>query len=98
MPAVLQLISFVADYGMDLDHAFHQPRIDVSGTDLVSIDRAMAPEAAAEIERRFDNVRRAQHGVYPAIFACPNAVAASGSGRQSGAAFVMSPWAKVAEG
>jgi len=97
MPAVLQLISFVADYGMDLERAFHQPRIDVSGSDLVSVDRAMAPEAAAVIERRFDKVRRVQHGVYPALFACPNAVGGiAGAGRQSGAAFVMSPWAKVA--
>ena len=30
MPAVTQLLSFVMDYGMDLDNAIHQPRIDAS--------------------------------------------------------------------
>ena len=30
LPAVAQLLSFVMDYGMDLDTAMHQPRIDAS--------------------------------------------------------------------
>ena len=30
LPAVTQLLSFVMDYGMDLDTAIHQPRIDAS--------------------------------------------------------------------
>ena len=30
LPAVTQLLSFVMDYGMDLDAAIHQPRIDAS--------------------------------------------------------------------
>lgn len=97
MPAVLQLISFAVDYGMGLNEAFHQPRIDVSGTDLITIDRTIGPEDATQLERRFAQVRRVQHGVYPALFACPNAVATQ-AGRQTGAAFIMSPWAQVAEG
>ena len=38
MPAVFQLISFLTDYGMDVEAAMHQPRIDISGTDLVTLD------------------------------------------------------------
>jgi len=30
MPAVIQLLSFAMDYGMDLDAAIHQPRIDAA--------------------------------------------------------------------
>ena len=35
MPAVTQLLSFVMDYGMDLDAAIHQPRIDASEGNIV---------------------------------------------------------------
>jgi gamma-glutamyltranspeptidase/glutathione hydrolase len=31
MPSVAQILSFMLDFGMDLDRAFHCPRIDVSG-------------------------------------------------------------------
>ena len=31
MPAVAQTLSFLVDFDMDLDGAFHCPRIDVSG-------------------------------------------------------------------
>jgi len=97
MPAVLQLTSFVCDYGMDLERAFHTPRVDSSGSDLVSIDRGVGAEVLAEMERSFDNTAEVYHSVYPALFACPNAVGAMpGPGRQSGCAFVMSPWAQVA--
>ena len=30
LPAVTQILSFVMDFGMDLDRAIHQPRIDAS--------------------------------------------------------------------
>ena len=42
------------------------------------------------------NAEPATHGVYPALYACPNAVGRDmNTGRSSGASFVMSPWAKV---
>ena len=94
LPAVMQLISFLVDYGMDMEQAFRQPRIDVSGTDLVSVDRRLAVDIAAELAESVQT-EPAQHGVYPALFACPNAVGTDANGRQSGASFVMSPWAKV---
>jgi hypothetical protein len=37
-----------------------------------------------------------RHGVYPALFACPNAVARDEArGVNAGGAFIMSPWAKA---
>src|SRR5256885_11892494 len=43
MAAVLQLMSFVADFGMSPEAAAHQPRIDVSGPGLVTADRRPPP-------------------------------------------------------
>ena len=41
-------------------------------------------------------VVRAQNGVYPALFACPNLVVRDENrGLNVGAAFVMSPWSKA---
>ena len=44
MPAVFQLVSFLVDYAMSMDDAMHTPRIDASGADLVTADRALAPD------------------------------------------------------
>src|SRR3546814_16239141 len=41
MPAVAQLASFLADFGMGLEDAFHHPRIDVSGGDTVIADDSL---------------------------------------------------------
>jgi len=95
MPAVFQLTSFLCDYGMDVGAAFAQPRIDVSGTDIVGLDSRLGEGVVAALGQSFA-IRRDQHGVYPAMFACPNAVSRSADGhRHSGAAFITSPWAKV---
>lgn len=95
MPAVFQLTSFLCDYGMDVGAAFAQPRIDVSGTDIVGLDNRLGEGVVAALGQRFAT-RRDQHGVFPAMFACPNAVSRSADGaHHSGAAFITSPWAKV---
>src|SRR3546814_19535342 len=41
MPAVAQLASFLADFGMGLEDAFHHPRIDASGGDTVIADDSL---------------------------------------------------------
>lgn len=96
MPAVCQLISYLVDFQMDLQQAFHQPRIDVSGGDSVIIDQALD----TAIQQHLAQEHRTQlglHGVYPNLFACPNAVAVNADrSQQQGAAFVPSPWAAVA--
>ena len=96
--AVLQLASFVVDFGMSLEEAAHQPRIDVSGAEGVAIDRRL-PDAV--IDRLRDVCRSAQiveHTVWPQQFACPNLVQRGDDGINHGISDVMSPWsAAVAE-
>src|SRR5438270_185157 len=41
MASVLQVLSFVADFGMRPEDAAHHPRIDVSDPDLVNADRRL---------------------------------------------------------
>ena len=93
MPAVMQLISFLVDYGLDLETAVHLPRIDVSGgPDLIA-----DPRLGSEVHERLaadQPVTVVPNAVYPALFACPNLVVHDGaSGECSGAAYLMSPWA-----
>ena len=95
MPAVFQLCSFLIDHGLSVDQAFQQPRLDVSGSDVVTLDAKLPAELRAVLVERFKTID-AQHGVYPALFACPNLVSRDeNSGEQIGAAFVPSPWASV---
>jgi gamma-glutamyltranspeptidase/glutathione hydrolase len=96
MPAVMQLISFMVDFPMGVDEACHQPRLDVSGTPLVTLDARLPAAVRETLAARYDT-RRVQHGVYPALFACPNLVARGmASGMNTGGAFVMSPWSEAA--
>ncbi|HWB50669.1 MAG TPA: gamma-glutamyltransferase [Stellaceae bacterium] len=96
--AVLQMASFVVDFGMSLDEAAHHPRIDVSGPDTLAIDGRL-PEAVID---RLRDVRRGaqivEHTVWPQQFACPNLVLRGDDGTNHGITDVMSPWsAAVAE-
>jgi gamma-glutamyltranspeptidase / glutathione hydrolase len=95
--AVLQLASFIVDFGMDIEAAAHHPRIDVSGTGQIGIDRRLS----ADIIQRLSTHRGArivEHTVYPSRFACPNLVLRGVDGENHGISDVMSPWsAAVAE-
>ena len=88
--AVSQLASFIADFGMDLDEAFHHPRIDVSGGETVTADDALPIEviAALAADRPVVAARRT---VFPFAFACPAGVMCK-DGRNAGATEIMSPW------
>ena len=93
MPAVFQLVSFLVDHAMSMDDAMHTPRIDASGADLVTADRALATEVIDALTERHQ-VQVAQHGVYPSFYANPNLAGyESSSGMTVGAACVTSPWA-----
>ncbi|MEM7406833.1 MAG: gamma-glutamyltransferase [Pseudomonadota bacterium] len=95
MPAVFQLASFLTDYRMNLDAAMHQGRIDYCAGPEVGVDRVLG-DAVLERIAACHPAAFATHGVYPALYACPNTAGISADGRLSGAAFVMSPWAHTA--
>ena len=73
MAAVLQLVLFVADFGMTPEDAAHQPRIDVSGADKVTADRRLAPDILARC-RPTVRSRSSSTRVLPINFACPNLI------------------------
>src|SRR5262245_56536364 len=97
LPAVSQLLSFVMDYGMDLDAAIHQPRIDASEGAVV-IGDVRLPQAAREtLGARFD-YEEARVQTLPMKFACPSIVLRGGD-TNSGATEIFQPWSEaVAEG
>jgi gamma-glutamyltranspeptidase/glutathione hydrolase len=99
MPAVLQISSFLIDHGMNLEDAFHQPRIDASGGDMVGVDPALPAEVRRALADSFPT-QLTEFVVYPTHFACPSTVLRDpDSGEHFGISDVMSPWsAAVAEG
>lgn len=98
MPAVFQLISFLTDYGMDVNRAMHQPRLDVSGTDLVTLDSRLSA-AIIEAVSADHRARVRPDGVYPNLFACPSMVGFDPArSLGSGGAFVASPRAAAIPG
>lgn len=91
MPSVAQILSFMVDFGMDLDAAFHCPRIDVSGDGVALVDRRLARPAVDEIARSM-KAEFADLAPYPAQFANPSATQAAPSGERFGATDLASPW------
>jgi gamma-glutamyltranspeptidase/glutathione hydrolase len=91
MPAVAQVLSFLVDFGMDLDTAFHCPRIDVSGPGLALVDRRLGDETlrgiAALMSAEFVDL-----APYPAEFANVSAVQAAPGQQFFGAADLASAW------
>lgn len=96
-PCVMQILSFVMDYGMDLDVAIHQPRIDASEGAIVIGDARLPSEVGNELRTRFD-YEEARIQTLPMKFACPSVVLRQGEAN-SGATEIFQPWADaVAEG
>jgi gamma-glutamyltranspeptidase/glutathione hydrolase len=93
LPAVLQLLSFLLDHRMDLETAFHTPRIDTAEAERITLDARLGPEVARALEE-FAPVRSVQPVVYPLTFACPSAVLHEPStGLGFAAAEPVQPWA-----
>ncbi len=93
LPAVLQLLSFLLDHRMDLEAAFHTPRIDTAEAERITIDARLGPEVAQALAP-LAPVRAVQPVVYPLTFACPSAVLHEpASGRGEAAAEPVQPWA-----
>jgi gamma-glutamyltranspeptidase/glutathione hydrolase len=92
-PSVMQILSFVMDFGMDLDAAIHQPRIDASEGDLVAGNMGLPAETRAALRSRFD-YHEARLQSLPNKFACPSVVLRKGN-TNSGATETFQPWADV---
>ena len=109
LPAVVQMLSFAIDYGMNLDTAFHAPRIDASEGAVLIGDTRLDAATQAALGAAFDYEQAAVQTM-PMKFACPSAVmrtataadssggtfnrATSGdSGVNSGATEIVQPWA-----
>ena len=91
LPAVAQLLSFTLDFDMDLDTAFHTPRIDASEGDIVIGDVRLPESVRLELATRFDFMQARVQSM-PMKFACPSAVLRDGM-LNSGATETMQPWA-----
>jgi gamma-glutamyltranspeptidase/glutathione hydrolase len=76
---------------MTIDEAIHQPRIDVSGTELVTLDSQLSPEIVAAVTALHES-RARPNGVYPNLYACPSLAGHDPVvGFNSAAAFIASP-------
>jgi len=90
MAAVLQLISFVADFGMTPEQAAHQPRIDVSDPNGVTADSRLAPDILRALQTD-GTTEVVEHGLLPINFACPNLLIRQ-NGTSAGISDAASPW------
>jgi gamma-glutamyltranspeptidase / glutathione hydrolase len=93
LPAVTQILSFVMDFGMGLDGAIHQPRIDASEGAIVIADSRLSPETRAALSAKFD-YEEAHHQTLSLKFACPSVVLRDGA-TNSGASEVIHPWSEA---
>jgi gamma-glutamyltranspeptidase/glutathione hydrolase len=95
LAAVLQMMSFVVDFGMGTKAAAHHPRIDVSGSDRVAVDHRLPPSIAGPLLQK-PGATLVEHTVFPSRFACPNMVLRGADGINYGITDVMSPWSGAA--
>lgn len=99
-PCLLQLISYLVDFGFDLETAFHAPRIDVCGADQAGVDPVFGADVLAAV-RQVMPARLQEHGILPAGFAIPSAIEIRSEGETApatsiGMADPLAPLAGVA--
>jgi gamma-glutamyltranspeptidase/glutathione hydrolase len=98
MAAVFQLMTFIADFGMDVETAAHHPRIDVSSVDKASADRRLPAEVIDALAAD-GPVEVMEHNAVPINFACPNVIVQQADGTRVGMSDAASPWSgAVAQG
>ncbi len=95
IPAVFQLLAMIADFGFDLDRAFHEPRIDVSGGTGagVSVDRRL-PAATREVLNAALRTVEAEPVPTPMPFTIAGAVRRA-NGVNEGATEPEQPWSEA---
>jgi gamma-glutamyltranspeptidase/glutathione hydrolase len=93
LPAVFQLLAMSADFGLDLDEAFHTPRLDVSGLDVVVADRRMPAGVIEALAAEFQTVV-AEPVEYPFPYTIASAVRRVGE-ENEGATEPQHPWSEA---
>jgi gamma-glutamyltranspeptidase/glutathione hydrolase len=91
LPAVFQLMTFIADFGMEVETAAHHPRIDVSSADAASAD-ARLPHEVLEALAADGGLQVVEHSALPINFACPNVIVQMADGTRTGISDAASPW------
>ena len=92
LPAVTQLLSFVMDFGMDLDEAIHQPRIDASEGAVVIGDVRLPKPAREALGARFD-YEQARVQTFPMNSPAP--ASCSATANEWGATEAFQPWSEA---
>lgn len=95
MPAVMQILSFLIDYNLPLEAAFHQPRIDASVMGQPWYDPLHDPAVQDAIRARFPGALAKRRDPLPLNYACPSAVMFGADGSCSGMVEIAQPWASV---
>ncbi|WP_274425671.1 gamma-glutamyltransferase family protein [Chelativorans sp. YIM 93263] len=90
LPAVLNLTSFMMDFEMSLEDAFHHPRVDNSGGGTIVADEDLSEDIIAAL-KAVHPVVTAERSVFPYAFACPAGVMRE-DGVNMGCTEIMSPW------
>jgi gamma-glutamyltranspeptidase/glutathione hydrolase len=93
IPAVFQLLAMSADYGFDLNRAFHQPRVDVSGGPVVTVDRRLPAAIRQALDTHLTTLL-AEPVVYPFPFTIASAVRRA-DGMNEGATEPEQPWSEA---
>ena len=75
--------------------AAHAPRIDISGSEMVTIMSTMPEDIINELTETYPQNRVRANDVSPAFFALPSALRREPSGELEGACFIPSPHALV---
>jgi gamma-glutamyltranspeptidase / glutathione hydrolase len=93
VPAVAQLSLMLIDRGLDVEAAFHQPRIDVSGVGPIRVNRDLADAIKKAIAAKLP-IAEVANQISPLGFANPSCIVRDpATGELTGMNEVMSPWA-----
>lgn len=95
MPAVMQIISFLADYDLPLEAAFHQPRIDASVMGQPWYDPMHEQGVQEAVKARFPGALAKRRDPLPLNYACPAVAMLNADGSCSGMTEIAQPWASV---
>lgn len=75
-PSLLQIISMMTDFGMDISSALHAPRIDVSGTSVASVDAEFGQDVFDAVDAILP-ATRLERAISPIHYALPSGISVS---------------------